>query len=403
MNYQSFKVHLILKLDKTNRKGLAPIFARIKTNGVKIEISTTRNLEPMNWSKDTERAIPNSKANKDLNQYLETFQSKIYGAYSFVLSTGECISADLLKKALFVPPQKKKHTLIETTIQHNEHFEKLIGVKYSYGSYKNYKTTLKYLIEFVPLIYKKKDIPLEDVDYAFCESFYLHLITEKDCHNNGANKQLQRIKKIIHYAIRSGYISSNPMATYALDFKPAKRVALTLTELGRLESLIIQRRDLEQIRDIFVYQCYTGLSYIDIKRLEDKHIQADDKGELWVKMERQKTGVSFSIPLLKPALRILETYRKLDRKSALIFPVLSNQKMNQSLKLLQQMAEIEKNFTTHLARHTFATSITLGNHVPIETVSRMLGHTNIRTTQIYAKVLDQKIEADMSKLKELLK
>lgn len=208
---------------------------------------------------------------------------------------------------------------------------------------------------------------------------------------------------MIHYAIRSGYISVDPMASYALTFKPAKRFALTLLELSVLEALDLQRKDLRQVRDIFVFQCYTGLSYIDIKRLESIHIHQDDKGELWFKMDRQKTGVSFAIPLLNPALRILKNYTEDGSINPLLFPVLSNQKMNDYLKIIQEIAGLQKNLTTHLARHTFATTITLSNNVPIETVSRMLGHTNIRTTQIYAKVLDLKIESDMADLKNRIK
>ena len=193
------------------------------------------------------------------------------------------------------------------------------------------------------------------------------------------------------------------MGTYTLSFKPAKRSALTLIELGKLESLSLERKDLERVRDIFIFQCYTGLSYIDIKRLEHKHIYIDDKEELWIKMERQKTGGSFSIPLLKPALRLLQAYKILYPDEDMVFPVLSNQKMNDHLKVLQELASISKNLSTHIARHTFATTITLSNNVPIETVSRMLGHTTIRTTQIYAKVLDTKIETDMAGLKKSIK
>ena len=400
MNYQSFKVHLILKMDKTNKKGLAPIFARIKTNGLKIEISTNRNLEPVYWSNEDELALTTFKTHKEINHYLESFRSKIYAAYNSVLSTGESISAELLKKALFGTPQKKKYTLIETATQHNELFEKLIGVKYSYGSYKNYKTTLKYLKEFIHIQYKSRDIPLEAVNYTFCEQFYMYLIEEKACHNNGANKQLQRVSKIINYAVRAGYISTNPMTSYSLTFNPTTRIALTMHELNKVENLIIQRKELEQVRDIFVFMCYTGLAYIDIKRLEAKDIQHGDKGEAWIKMERQKTKITFTVPLLKPAMKIMKSFITKTKSEGLLFPVLSNQKMNDALKLIQELAGINKNFSTHLGRHTFATTVTLNNDVPIETVSRMLGHTNIRTTQIYAKVLDNKIKSDMKKLKE---
>ena len=402
MNYQTFKVHFILKMDKTNQKGQVPIFARIKTNGLKIEISTSRNLEPAYWSKTDELALTTFKSHKELNHFLENFRSKIYEAYTSVMSSGESISAELLKKILFGPPQKKKYTLIVTATQHNEHFASLIDIKYSKGSYKNYKTTLKYLIEFVPLHFKTKDIPLEKVDYSFCEAFYMYLITRKTCHNNGANKQLQRVSKIMNYAQRLGYITTNPMASYTLKFNPNIRIALTMNELNKLEKMVIKRKELAQVRDVFVFMCYTGLAYIDIKRLEVKHIHEDEKGEAWIKMERQKTKIVFTVPLLKPAFNLMLRYRSLRKTESLLFPVLSNQKMNDALKVLQELVGIEKNLSTHLGRHTFATSVTLNNDVPIETVSRMLGHTNIRTTQLYAKVLDVKIKNDMNVLKKKL-
>ncbi len=403
MSNQTFKVHLILKEDKTNKKGLAPIFARLRLNGKKIEISTNRNVLKENWSYETELALPLNKSLQNLNQYLESFKNSIYVGYTSLLSSGESISSESLKKAIFGKPVCKKYSLIEIARLHNEQFEKQVGFKYSYGSYKNYKTTLKYLIEFVPLFYKKNDIPLEQVDYRFCEGFFSYLSSKKKCKNNGANKQIQRIKKIVNYAIRLGYLSVNPMASYSLHFKPARKVPLTMEEINKLATLDIQRTTLREVRDVFIFQCFTGLSYSDIKFLKGSHIQEDAIGDLWIKMERQKTEISFSVPLLKPAVELLNKYYLEEDKSKPLFPVLSNQKMNENLKILQELAGIIKNLTTHLARHSFATTITLNNDVPIETVSKMLGHTNLRTTQLYAKVLDAKIGSDMQKLKEKLK
>ncbi len=158
-----------------------------------------------------------------------------------------------------------------------------------------------------------------------------------------------------------------------------------------------------QVRDVFIFQCYTGLAYSDLKELRPEHIYRGDDGNLWIRMERQKTAISFSVPLLKPAIELQNKYINADRKSVYLFPVLSNQKMNDNLKIIQELAGISKNLTTHLARHSFATTITLNNDVPIETVSRMMGHTNLRTTQLYAKVLDAKIGSDMKKLRDKMK
>ena len=169
---QTFKVHFVLKVEKTNQKGLAPIFARIRLNGTKMEISTNRVIYPDNWSPENEAAHPLTKANKELNQYLETFKGKVYSGYSTLLGSGQDLSSELLRHAIFGNPLKKRYNLIEVAKEHNEQFERLIGRKYSYGSFKNYKTTLKYLIEFIPIEYKRLDIPLEKADYKFCEKFF---------------------------------------------------------------------------------------------------------------------------------------------------------------------------------------------------------------------------------------
>lgn len=402
MQQQTFRVHFILKLDKLNKDGLAPIYARIRMNGIKVEISTTRFIDPKNWLLDSQTAFPLTKNNKALNQYLDSFKNKIYTGYTSMLSTGESINGELLRQSIFGKPLQKKYNLIETTIEHNEQFEKQIGIKYSQGSYKNYKTTLKYLIEFVKSFFSKTDIPLDKMDYKFCENYFSFLTTKKQCNTNGANKQLQRVKKIVNYAIKLGYINSNPIASYSLQFKPARKIPLSMEEIDRLVKLNLERKTLSQVRDIFIFQCYTGLSYSDIKRLRSSDIEKDGKGVLWIKMERQKTEIEFSVPLLKPATKLVESYLKTNEGDFYLFPVLSNQKMNDNLKVIQEIAGLSKNLTTHIGRHTFATTVTLNNDVPIETVSKMLGHTNLRTTQLYAKVLDGKIGSDMLRLSNKL-
>ena len=404
MQSYTFGVNFLIRKDRPNKDGLVPIYCKININGQALKISLNLYISATDWNEDLQLPKKSCKDCKTITSVIEAFKSRIYQVYSTLLASNiELTPANFKTTFIGKKAVLKSYTLIETATEHNKNFEQMIGIKYSYGSYKNYKTTLKYLIEFVPMVYKKRDILLTEVDFKFCDAFFSFLTTQKSCKNNGANKQIQRVKKIINYAIRLGYIVSGNMGTYTLNFKPAKRSALSLIELGKIEVLYLERKDIERVRDIFIFQCYTGLSYIDIKRLEYKHIHTDDKEELWIKMERQKTGGSFSIPLLKPALRILKTYQLLFPESKMVFPVLSNQKMNNYLKIIQELASISKNLSTHIARHTFATAITLSNNVPIETVSRMLGHTTIRTTQIYAKVLDGKIETDMAALKESIK
>lgn len=399
MATNTFTIKFVVKHEKMDKKGEVPVYAKLFINGKKLELTTNRKVLPENWAENQSVNDPS------LNTYLELFKAKLYDAYSKLTLSHEYLTPELFKEVLAgkKPKEEKKHFLIQTTEQHNKNFESLIGVKYSYGSYKNYKTTLKYLKEFIPLIYKQKDIELNKVNFNFCEQFYSFLTTEKTCTTNGANKQIQRLKKIINYSIKQGYINFNPMATFTLEFKPVTKIALTQDEVNRLAKMTFSRKTLENVRNAFLFQCYTGLSYADVKRLAKKHLHTDDKGNLWIKMERAKTTTYFSVPLLPKALEILEQYKELKQKGDLLLPVLSNHKMNSHLKLIQELAKINKNLTTHLARHTFATTITLGNGVPIETVSRMLGHTKLSTTQVYARVLDNKIANDMEVLKGKLK
>lgn len=403
MTPNTFSVQFIIKVDKMDNGGFVPIYAKVFINGTKIELSTFQKVNPNHWDKSKKQIKTNTKTANEINQFLENFKSRIYACYSKLILSDQDLNASTFKNKFYGNKVVEKlPKIIEVALQHNKNFESLIGVKYSYGSYKNYKTTLKYLQQFVPKMYNVKDIELTKVNFNFCEKFYSFLTTEKSCKTNGANKQIQRLKKIINYAIKQGYINFNPMATFSLEFKPVNKIALTQDEINKLSKMTFSRTTLDNVRNAFLFQCYTGLSYADVKRLSIKHLHKDDNGKLWIKMERAKTTTYFSVPLLPKALEILEKYKELKLKGDLILPVLTNQQMNNNLKLIQELAKINKNLTTHLARHTFATTITLGNGVPIETVSRMLGHTKLSTTQVYAKVLDNKIANDMEVLKEKL-
>lgn len=399
MTPNTFSVHFILKKDKMDKEGYAPIYAKVIINNQKIEFSLNRKIQSKQWLSKEEIAKPTIEENKLVNKLIDGLKTKIYLVYSSLLSTNEILNAENFKASFYGGDSKKIPTLLEIVKQHNDHFEKMIGIKYSKGSFKNYKTSQRFLTEFIPTYNNKKDIPLKDVNYKFAEAFFTYLTTVKTCKQNGANKQIQRLKTIINYAIKQEYLEKNSLASFSLEFSPVNKIALTIEELLKLHSLQLQRPVLKNVRDVFLLQCYTGLSFGDVKRLARIDIHRISETEYWIKMNREKTKIGFTVPLLPQAMIILAKY--LDEQDLLkpLLPVLSNQKMNDNLKLLQELASINKNLTTHLARHTFATTITLGNGVPIETVSRMLGHTKLATTQMYAKVLDNKIASDMRKLK----
>ena len=328
-----FSIKLFLRHERRSSDGKAIIYARIRLDRNKIELSTNKSVKPAHWDTTKCIVIKTTEAGT-INQHIEAFKARINNAYSQLYIAQQEITLEAIKALVSGQPVTQKHTLLSVAQEHNDHFKSMLGIKYSPGSYKNYKTTLKYLTEFVPIYSKKADISLGLVNYKFCEAFFTYLTTKKDCHTNGANKQLQRLKKIINYAIKLGYIQTSPMKTYTLEFEPVSKVALTIPEIEKLRKLELQRQTLEHVRDVFLMQCYTGLSYSDIKLLAQRHLSLAENGTYWIHMARQKTKVSFAIPLLQPALLILQKYAPVSKDDLPLFPVLSNQKMNDSLKLI---------------------------------------------------------------------
>jgi len=199
------------------------------------------------------------------------------------------------------------------------------------------------------------------------------------------------------------YIESNPLLAYSLKFKPFHQLKLSWEEIDLLQNLKLSNEQLNKVRDIFIFQCFTGLAYADVKKLSSEHLVKGIDNRYWIKMERTKTKRLFSVPMLMPAQKILNKYYRLDdREEGLIFQVLTNQKMNAYLKVISEVAGLKKNLTCHVARHTFATTVTLLEGVPIETVSKLLGHSKISTTQIYSVVTEMKISKDTKELMERL-
>jgi len=277
------------------------------------------------------------------------------------------------------------------------------------GSMKNYYTTEKYLKNFLKRNYHKGDILLKDLTYEFITAFEFfirsHPVKKNDpCTNNGTMKHLERLKKIVAWAQKNEWIDKNPFIGFQLKFKRHERDFLQETELAAIEEHGFDNPMLEKVKDLFVFSCYTGLAYIDVTKLKPEHIITNVDGMKWIKTNRAKTETSVNIPFLKPALLILEKYveQKEAQVSETIFPWISNQEVNRSLKIIAEVCNIKKHLTFHLARHTFATTVTLINGVPIETISKMLGHTKLSTTMIYAKVTQSKIGLDMQVLQNKL-
>jgi site-specific recombinase XerD len=257
-------------------------------------------------------------------------------------------------------------------------------------------------LEFIPLVYKKKDLPIEEVNYSFIKKYEYFLQTEKTCTQNGTMKQMQRLKKVLNWAIKNEYLSVNPFRNYSISFKKYDRGYLSLEEITKIEKLSGLSKRLQYTKDFFVFQLYTGLAYSDMLDLKTDDIVKGIDGEYWIIKNRVKTDTKITVPLLPITLDIIFRYTDLSVLNKVVFPKISNQKINKNLKDLGGLAEIKQPLSTHLARHSAATTIWLNNGISIEVVSKMLGHTKISTTQVYGRIVEEKIAEEMKGLKDKL-
>lgn len=404
-NENTFGVHYVLRNGKKDRRGLSPVYSRITVNGTRCELALKHYLSTNDWDIGKGMAKPRSPELKQFNAYLEEVRGKLARCYR-ELQMQECLlTAAAVKNALFGDgePETPSRSLLWLVAQHNTMMKQVLKP----GSLKNYFTTERYLKAFLQKQFKAADISLKQLNYEFITNFEFYIRTTplKDfdrCENNGTMKHLERLKKIITWAVKNEWIEKNPFINYKLKFKRMEREFLTEHELSAIESKILENQGLIRTRDLFVFSCYTGLSFVDLMNLQDHQIVTGNDGLQWIRTKREKTETVVNVPILAPALSILQKYQEVDKHdhSSNVFPKITNQEINRNLKIIGGICEIKKYLTFHLARHTFATTVTLMNGVPIETISKMLGHTKLSTTMIYARVTQAKIGIDMSILQE---
>lgn len=398
----SFHMYFYIRKNREDDKGVANIYLRLTVGGEQITVSISRRVKSTSWDDKRGYVKPQAKEAAEINQYIELLRSKAYDTYKTILGQGRLVTPYAISEALWGSKQRE-HTLITLFDLHNKEMEAGIGLSSTNGNYKNYKTSLRYIKEFLKTKYRRNDLVVTDIDQGFITDYSLFLQTVKNCHHNGAMKQLQRLKKIFGIAVRNGWLQVSPFDGYKLKFKPYDKIILTYEELMSLEALQSLSPKLSVVRDAFIFSCYTGLAYVDIRSLTQEKIQVGVDGMLWIILRRKKSEIKARIPLLPKALALLELYK--DHKchaKGMMMPIFSNQKTNDYLKALAVLAKIDKPISFHTARHVFATVVTLSNGVPIETVSKALGHADIRTTQVYSRVLDEKIAADFRRLRDKL-
>ena len=390
-----------LKRAKVNAQGLVPIFERITVNGKRNDKSTGKFIDPNKWQSEMAKVKGNSEKARSINSHLDNLKIKVNQAEKILTAKDIEITSETLNNELFGVKEKAR-TLIPIFEEHNRKIEELLGIEYAPGTLERYKTSLKHTANFIQWKYNISDINIDKIDHAFITEYEFYLRSVRKCNNNSAVKYIKNFHKIINQCLANGWLVKDPFANYKAKVKEVIREFLNEEEIERLMNKKFVSERLELVRDIFVFSCFTGLAYIDVKQLTKNHISFGIDGDKWIFTTRQKTETLSKIPILPIAQQMIDKYQNhpLSNNENRLLPILSNQKMNAYLKEIADVCGINKDLTFHIARHTFATTVTLSNGVPLETVSKMLGHTNLKTTQHYAKILDTKISNDMQFLKQ---
>lgn len=391
-----------IKRSKVNSSHKAPLFLRISVDSQRAEISLKRFVDPALWDSKRQQVKGRTEEAKVINEFIRVTKTSLYNHYNALLAKGEKLTASILKNTYSGKGNKQK-TLIEVFEYHNLRLKQQVEKGFSHNTFVRYTTCLKHIKEFILWKYSAKDIPLHSINYGFITDFEFYLRTEKGCNNNTTLKYISNFKKIVNLARNHGWMNSNPFLGFRGKLEPVDRDYLTEAEVLAIANKEFSIERLNIVRDVFIFSCFTGLSYVDAEKLSPAHIVNGIDGGKWLHIERTKTGVTSKIPLLPIPERIIAKYANNPQcqRNGKILPVISNQKVNAYLKEIADVCGIKKHLTFHVSRHTFATSITLANKVPIESVSKMLGHKSIKTTQIYSRVLDKKVSEDMSHLKTL--
>ena len=380
--------------------GEYPLYVRITTEGQKTEFTIGRKVQPSNWDQRAQKSTGRSRRDIELNKYLEMVRSRFYEIHNRLLNEGKYINPQIMKNHYFGMVEKPKmlcDVFRETNVKRREEYERGdIG----YATFSRWERCVTYLEEFMTLTRGEKDIPVKDVTRGFVQDFEHFLRMSKECANNTTVRYLRYLKNVLQYAIANKWMTEDPFSGKRFRRTKAERTFLTEPELKSMMALDLKAFPrIESVRDTFVFCCFTGLAFIDVQTLRRTDISTDSDGRMWIRKTREKTDELSIIPLLDVPKSIMDKYENHPTVLAkgVVLPVMSNQKVNAYLKELADLAKISKHLTSHIARHTFAT-MSLNNHVPLETISKMLGHSDIHITKIYAKVIDKSIAEQMSGL-----
>lgn len=377
----------------------ATIYLRITVNGKRAEVSTMRKVPISKWDARANKIIGYSTETKQTNRQLDIIKNRIYEIYHNLLHEDiEGVSALRIRDE-YIGANKNQKYILEMFEEHNLQMERLVGKDFSFRTLQRYKTTKKHLAKYMKSSLGLTDCSIKKIDVKYINGFIYFLKANQNLSHNSSLKYVAYFKKIVRVAYANGWLDKDPFYNFKLRPNTIEKEFLNEDELGKLIQANFSIPRLRQVRDVFIFSCYTGLAYTDVAKLMEDDIVIGMDGSRWIKVKRTKTKTLSSIPILPIAEKIIAKYASLTKHEKKLLPVYSNQKTNGYLKEIADLCGITKKLTFHMARHTFATTVTLSNGVPIESVSKMLGHKSLKTTQHYAKILDHKLSEDMKNLR----
>ncbi|OKZ07546.1 site-specific integrase [Bacteroides intestinalis] len=395
MERSSFSILFTIRESKVRKNGNVPIEVTITVNGERNSFSTGKQVKPNNWDKNKQQVRGKDEEAKGLNNFLKAVKSKLYEKEAELLNRGFIITARLLCDAYFDKIEcLKEHSLLSILEEHNTERKAMVGKTVAPATYWVFEYTGRLFSEFIRKKYNREDLYLREINIGFIQGFHAFLLGEKDMSQNSSTKHLKFLKKLLNLAVSNSYISYNPVNAYKVEREPVEIDFLDEEELRKIINFDTPIPRFERAKDMFLFGCFTGLSYIDIKTLTPEHFEKDSAGRIWIKKRRVKTGVLSRIPLLPIAKLILDKYKGGEK----LLPIQDPADINKYLKDIAILCGINKRITFHTSRHTFASTVTLANNISLEVVSKMLGHTNTRMTSHYAKLIDKCIGEQMDRL-----
>lgn len=398
----SFGLSFFLKTPR-NASNVRNIYLRITVDGIPRETSTKRKWDINRWDQNAERAVGNKEDARALNFFLDSLLMKVNECKTELFYSGKPVTSEKIMDYILgrITPRVK---VLEEFESHNREMAALIGKGYAEGTLDRFSITINHLREFLRIKFNRVDMEFADLDLQFIKDFEFYLRSVRNCSNNTTLKYLANFKKIVLRAIDKEIILKDPFKNFKGRKTKMIKKPLSSQELYALENHYFTTDRLDVVRDVFVFQCYTGLAYIDVYQLKKTEIKEGIDGKPWIISARQKTGSETNVPLLPQALKIIEKYKDnaLCRQRGTVLPVSSNQKMNEYLKEIANLCGFPFTLNTHMARRTFGSTVTLANNVPIHVVKEMLGHASVKQTEAYAITEQASIGREMALLDKKL-